>query len=205
MLGHAGRLWNNSYFFYDKQTNSEFSVVDGVCMSGKYRGIVMQQYPSVVATWGECKKHYPKAKVMEGRPRSGMMGTYYGHTRPNDLILSLDVGGKVKGGQMTSLKSKKIVNEEFNKVSIVWVALDSGTQLVLERTAGGKTLTFEKGEADSKGRETIKDKETGSTWLPISGECVEGKMKGKKLNMLPTTPFKQSKWSFFHPDSELLR
>ncbi|TET32207.1 MAG: DUF3179 domain-containing protein [Planctomycetota bacterium] len=190
---------------YEKKSNSEISSVDGVGMTGKYRGVILQQYPSVVTTWGEWKKHYPKTKVMQGRSTGGMMGTYTGITnkRLSGLILSLDVDSKVKGYDMTSLKGKKVVNDEFNKKKIVWVGLDSYTQLVFERTAGGKTLTFEKGRNDSKGRETLTDKETKSTWLAISGECVKGKMKGKKLNLLPTTPFKSSKWSFFHPKAEL--
>jgi hypothetical protein len=204
-FGHSGKLYHQSFSMYEKKTDSEFTGVHGVGITGKYRGVVLQQYPSVLTTWGEWKKLFPKTKVMQGRSRGGMMGTYVGHRRPAGLILALDVDGKSIGYNMSSLAAKKIVNNEFNKRKIVWVALDSGTQLVLERKVGSKVLTFGKGAADSKGREILVDKETESKWLALTGKCIKGKMKGKQLNMMTTTPFKQRQWSHFHRKAKLLK
>jgi hypothetical protein len=120
-------------------------------------------------------------------------------------VLALDVKGKTKGFDMPSLQSKGIVNDEFNGVKIAWIATSTGTTLVRGRSAGGRDLTFEKGPGDDEGRETIVDKETKSKWLIISGECIEGKMKGKTLPLLPTTPFEQKSWANHHQSAKIDR
>lgn len=202
-FGHNGSLYYQCYMMYEKTTESLFGAVTGLGMVGKYRGVKLQQYPSVLTTWCEWKKHYPKTKVMKGRSTGGMMGTYTGASRPSGLILTLDVEGKTSGCDMAKLAAKKVVNDSFNGRNIAWISLDSGTTLVLDRTSGGKTLTLEKWQKDEQGRETLKDKETGSTWLPLSGECVEGELKGKKLYIHPTTPFKQRRWKHFHRKGDI--
>jgi hypothetical protein len=204
-FGHAGKLYHASFIMYEKKTNSEFLGVSGIGAVGKYRGVLLQQYPSVLTTWGEWTKHYPKNKVMQRQSRGGMMGTYRGSTRPSGLVLALDIGGKTKGFDMQSLMSKGVVNDEFNGAKIAWVATSSKTTLVVSRSVGGKTLTFEKGPGDDKGRETLVDKETKSTWLIISGKCVAGKMKGKALTILPTTPFEQKHWTYHHKSAKIDR
>lgn len=202
-FGHTGKLYQSSFLMYEKKSNSEFLGVSGLGAIGKYRGLLLQQYPSVLTTWGEWKKHYSKNKVMERQSRGGMMGTYRGTNKPSGLTLALDVDGKTKGYDLQSLFSKSVVNDEFNGVKVAWVATSTRTTLAFSRTVGKKALTFEKGDNDSKGRETIVDKETKSKWLIISGKCIEGKMKGKALSMLPTTPFEQKHWAAHHKSAKV--
>ena len=204
-FGHAGKLYHASFIMYEKKTNSEFLGVSGLGAVGTYRGLLLQQYPSVLTTWGEWKKHYPKSKVMQRQSRGGMMGTYRGAKNPSGLILALDIDGRTKGYDIPSLNSKGVVNDEFNGAKIAWVSTSTRTTLVVSRSVGGKTLTFEKGPNDDKGRETLLDKETKSKWLIISGECFEGKMKGKTLSLLPTTPFEQKHWSAHHRSASVAR
>jgi len=74
-FGHCGKLYQNSFVMYEKKTDAEFLGVSGLGVAGRYRGILLQQYPSLLTTWGEWKRHYTKSKVMQRRSTGGMMGT----------------------------------------------------------------------------------------------------------------------------------
>jgi hypothetical protein len=75
-------------------------------------------------------------------------------------------------------------------------AKDIGSITVFERIVNGKTLTFNK--EDDK----FKDNETGSTWT-ITGKCVKGKLKGKKLTPIRYGNHFAFSWFAFNPECEI--
>ena len=48
------------------------------------------------------------------------------------------------------------------------------------------------------------DKETETHWSHILGEAMEGKLLGKKLEVLPSVMTDWKTWSKKHPDSKVL-
>ena len=65
-------------------------------------------------------------------------------------------------------------------------------------------------EQDSDGPEInyeplmLRDRETGSVWRALTGECVEGELKGKSMRMLEGQTGFWFVWSRFYPATELM-
>lgn len=49
----------------------------------------------------------------------------------------------------------------------------------------------------------MEDTLTGSTWRAISGECIEGELKGSQLEMLNGMTGFWYAWSRFYPNADL--
>jgi hypothetical protein len=91
----------------------------------------------------------------------------------------------------------------------------SSTAVAFNPSAAGRPLTF-KSLSDNPRRSTdpeveipyepwmLRDAETGSQWRAITGECVEGELKGERLEMLDGQAGFWFAWSRFHPGSSLL-
>ena len=48
------------------------------------------------------------------------------------------------------------------------------------------------------------DQQTKSVWLQLTGECVDGAMDGRQLNLMPCRHVTWAEWKRDHPDSEVL-
>ena len=171
-FGHEGVLYKNSFIMYDKETNSKWVHVTGTAVKGPLKGKKLEEIPSVVTTWKEWKETHPKTKVLSGRRRGGFMGTYSGKTLRGFGYCVQD-GGDATLYSFTTLAKKKVINDKVGETDLVIVfSEESAAPLAWER---GK-LTFE-----SVGKGKMKDKESGSIWSILKGECLEGKKKGEKL------------------------
>lgn len=76
-------------------------------------------------------------------------------------------------------------------------AAASDTTTAFSRVVGGRSLTFR-----AAGSSTIVDNETGSKWSTY-GECVEGSLKGQKLERVIPQTVSWFAWAEFHPDTEV--
>lgn len=73
------------------------------------------------------------------------------------------------------------------------------------RVLDGKTLTFGVSGKLWKNALVMYDRETGSLWSHMTGECLEGHYKGRTLKMLASTPIvKWKAWREAHPDTKVL-
>jgi hypothetical protein len=66
-----------------------------------------------------------------------------------------------------------------------------------ESTASGE------GEREDYEPWLIEDTQTASTWRAISGECIEGELKGNRLDMLNGMTGFWYAWSRFYPEAAL--
>ena len=73
------------------------------------------------------------------------------------------------------------------------------------RTIGKKTLTFTVSGKLWRNSLIMQDKETGSLWSHITGEALEGAMKGQHLKTIPSVQTTWSLWVKQHPDTKVLR
>src|SRR5262249_39656226 len=73
--------------------------------------------------------------------------------------------------------------------------------LVFSRNLDGHTLTlFLSGELFSENM-IMKDSETGSEWVQLTGEAIAGPKKGRSLDELPATWTDWKTWRQAHPDT----
>ncbi len=51
----------------------------------------------------------------------------------------------------------------------------------------------------------MQDKETGSLWSHVTGECLEGEYEGKQLKMIPVVQTTWREWVQDHPETRVLK
>ena len=97
-----------------------------------------------------------------------------------------------------------MVNDTFHDVPIV-VALDphSGTGVVFQRKVEGQILTFDVAEDRGEGSLVLVDQETGSKWMAVSGEAVEGPLNGAKLKRFRFHLTFWFAWKDYYPYTEV--
>ena len=121
-----------------------------------------------------------------------------------------------------ALIERPLINDEINGEPVL-IAQEriSATAFAFSRVVDGQTLTFtgdsrnqrrpelEPGEIDISRRISyepwfLTDSQTGSRWRAISGECVSGQLKGKRLEMLNGQSGFWFAWSRFYPTGKVL-
>jgi len=73
------------------------------------------------------------------------------------------------------------------------------------RQVGDQTLTFIVSGKLWRNSLIMQDKETGSLWSHITGECLEGEYLGTQLEMIPVVQTSWSQWSGDHPATRVLK
>lgn len=138
-----------------------------------------------------------------------------------DVVLGLDIDGHAKAFSYPALIETPLLEEDLGREPIViFHERSSSTAAAFSRTVDGRTLSF-KGKTKNPHRRSaettaagegerpeyepwlIEDTQTGSTWRAVSGECVEGELKGSRLRMLTGMTAFWYAWSRFYPTADL--
>lgn len=138
-----------------------------------------------------------------------------------DVVLGLDIKGEVKAYSYPALIETPLLEEDLGREPIVVLhERSSATAVAFSRTVDGRTLNFNgknknphrravettaSGEGERADYEPwlIEDTQTNSTWRAITGECIEGELKGKRLHMLPGMTGFWYAWTRFYPTTDL--
>ncbi len=131
---------------------------------------------------------------------------------PMERIVDIRSLGEFKVYPFSIASEKGVINDEFNGKNVVLFyqagvvsvldkkeiseSKDIGTVTVFNSVLDGEVLTFEK--VDDK----FSDTNTNSVW-DITGRCVEGKLKGKQLEIEPHGNHFAFAWLAFHPDTKI--
>jgi len=73
------------------------------------------------------------------------------------------------------------------------------------RQVEDKTLTFIVSGKLWRNSLIMQDKETGSLWSHVTGECLDGEYKGTQLEMIPVVQTTWEQWSADHPSTRVLK
>lgn len=207
-FGHAGILYKQSFVMYDRKTESLWVHVTGMAEHGPMKGKQLTFMPSTVTSWGKWKKDYPDTLVLPGYRRGGFMGTYEGMEGYNDdLGLLVLVQFKPKLYPFEKLHKRGVVNDHFNgKDLLVLYSEKDNTATAWRRDVDGQPLTFQMAsEKDPYGSQLIRDDQTGSLWSWLTGEAVQGKLKGKLLQQLSYNPILNNRFRGFYPDAPVFQ
>ena len=194
-FGHEGVLYKQSFVMYDKQTNSKWNHSTGLAMMGPLAGMHLKILPSRIVHWKTWKKIHPNTKVLARKGRRGFMGTYVGNSQPSGLGLSVGQGPKAKLFPFDILLKEEVVNEMVGPHQIV-VVMDPSTReaLAFSRKVNARVLTFKPIKGRSKGAPLMRDQETGSVWNRLSGQAIEGPLKGAGVLPLISVPWLIERW-----------
>ncbi len=207
---------------YDRQTHSLWSHITGEAISGKPQGKVLKPLPSTQTTWKEWKKANPTTLLLSKDDGSGRRyerdpyEDYYQNPSkiglsprkrsdsripPKDKVLGVKIGEEAKAFPLRYLGDFSILNDQLSGIGIVVIySKEKQTAVVFDRTLNGEVLSFEKEE--EAGNLYMRDKETGTLWLALTGEAVKGRLKGKSLRQIPSMVSFWFAWIDYFPDTK---
>jgi len=77
--------------------------------------------------------------------------------------------------------------------------------VVHTRQVGDQTLTFIVSGKLWRNSLIMQDKETNSLWSHITGDCMEGELKGTELSQIPSVQTTWADWQTAHPETRVLK
>ena len=132
----------------------------------------------------------------EGRKASWLKG--------KDLVVGVEIGGDSRAYPFSVLSRKTVVNDTFEGVPLLVVFdEESTTGVIFQRKLEGKTLSFKKAQRSDKKGLLLIDDGSGSVWEGLTGRAIQGPLKDKKLESIPTTPSFWFGWVDHYPTTEL--
>lgn len=218
----AGNRGNN-FFMLDTETGSHWQQIGGDCFEGPLKGKRLTMVPFLYTTWGEWLEQHPDTLVLvpetaykagyEFMEKNRVSVVPYGSNKkpdrelireqdtrlPNyEQVIGIEIGEVHKAYPVAALRQASVLNDKVGQAPILLVyAAASDTTTGFSRVLGGRTLTFR-----ALGSGTILDDETGSKWSAY-GECLDGKLKGQKLDRIIPQPGSWFAWAEFHPDTQV--
>lgn len=223
-FGVSGKLHANSLIMYDHQTDSLWSHLAGAAVTGPLKGEKLKPIQSMFTHWSTWKKLHPNSKVLSsnhggfltsaGDPYesyyrsadTGIVPTRQSDKRiyPKEYVLGLILNGKAKAYPYSVLSRRSVVNDEFAAVPLLIVFdEETATGMIFTRKLDGKTLSFKKAQPKSEKGLLLVDDESGSIWQGLTGQAVQGSLKGSRLEALPITPSFWFGWVDHYPDTQL--
>jgi hypothetical protein len=205
----------------------------GQKVTGPERGTALRQLPVVMTNWRAWSAAHPDTEVMslEGTPDADIFERYYVTNRAGlyqqsskdrrwhdkDTVLGIQVNGEARAYPYPALIERPLVQEELGGTPVlVLQERISATGVAFNRTVDGRVLTFAPDSRNPRrpdsanGRNIhyepwfLKDEQTGSRWRAITGQCVSGTLKGKRLEMLPAQVGFWFAWSRFYPNAQVM-
>lgn len=219
-FGVSGKLIMNALVMYDHQTDSLWSHFTGDAVEGDFVGTRLEIVPALQTTWGRWKELHPDTIVLDKRGQYQYDGYdfYYensaagviGETRTDDrlyskeFVIGLLIDEQAKAYAFGDLNKQPVVNDSFAGQQLV-VTFDarSATGGIFTRDVDGRTLTFQYAGSVDSGSPLMVDDETGSSWLLLTGEAVDGELIGKKLEQIPSNYSFWFAWKDWYPSTEL--
>jgi hypothetical protein len=225
-FGLTGSLYANSFIMYDRETGSQWVHLSGEAIQGKLKGEKLRPIPSLHSAWGAWSRLHPGTLLLWQRrwglvpyrqdtyvryytsEQTGLMPPIADDRRlsPKERVVGLLIGGKARAYPFPILEVYQVVNDIFEGRPVV-VVFDrkTATAAVYLREVEGRVLKFSGGGSIYGDNPTIVDQETGSRWLALTGEGVEGGSAGKRLMQIAAPcPF-WFIWVDHHPDTEIFK
>jgi hypothetical protein len=208
-LGAIG-LEKGVFILYDRQTGSWWSQVTGRGVRGTGLGHSLTKRPSTLTTWGLWRRLHPGTTVfvdpsLPGRRRfteeslSRITQAGGGPVLNEDLVVAVEGASNSRAYLLRRLAQEHLVNDVVDGTPIVVLLAEDGvTARVLQRTGGGRILTFAPLAGDR-----LKDAETGSTWDALTGRATAGPLAGQELGEMVFTSALWYAWRSHRPGTTL--
>ncbi len=219
-FGVSGKLINNALVMYDRETRSLWSQFLSFSVQGEFEGTPLEPVPLVLTTWDEWSEQYPDTMALR-KPSSSSRDTYAGYYQNSDagvigeanrddrlnrkeLVLGAGFDEGAVAFPHSQLRDDPVVNDEVaGAPALIYYQERSATALAYSRRVDGQELTFRIDDSGGSGQEILIDDETGSRWLPFTGQAIDGPLAGKSLERLHAVNVFWFAWTDFYPDTEV--
>jgi hypothetical protein len=214
-----------NFTFADRETGTRWQQETGEAFEGPLKGRRLEIHPFLITTWKEWRDRHPDTRAMVPVPgleelydqmwrtilarRPGRAGPPAERTlRPEDPrlaayepVVGLEAGGARRAYPLALLAKERVVNDQLGGEAVLVIFRpESDTVTAFSRQVDGHALTFER-HAQS---DDVVDVETGSRWNPY-GECLEGKLRGRRLSVIVGIRQFWWSWAAFFPSTDIYR
>lgn len=217
----AGLIGMN-FVMRDKKTDSRWQQATGECFEGEFKGKKLKMIPFLLTTWGAWRAQHPNSLVLAPIPEFERMyermarmteGASGRRFRPRarlireddrmpmyEEVIGIEATGRHKAYRLADLKEAVVVNDQVGAQPVLLVhGRKNDTVTAFSRKVGSRVLTFK--PAGPSGAALV-DEQTGSRWNAY-GECLDGKLKGTKLEVVIPLPSFWFSWAEFFPKTEI--
>jgi hypothetical protein len=217
----SGKLIMNALVMYDHQSGTLWSQFLSQGVKGEFAGRRLEIVPLVQTTFGQWVSEHPDTVILDkGRSSSfdrydsyyvnndaGVIGESVNDDRlaRKDKVLGMGFDGGPKAFPLCELDATPVVNDRVaGEDVVVFFQPDTDTALVYSRVLNGTRLEFEQ-MVDDDGTVLLRDKKTGSLFLPFTGRGIEGEYAGEQLERVHAVVAFWFAWSDFYPETELYK
>ena len=210
----------NALVMYDHETASLWSQFLGQAVKGELVSTKLEFVPALMTDWATWVELHPETRALDkggpvtydpyssyySRNSAGVLGEKVKDDRLpiKEFVIGLEQDGEARAYPYRLLDETPVINDTFQEVPIV-VALDpeSGTGLVFYREVEGQILTFDVADGQAQGPLVMVDRETGSQWMALTGEAVEGPLIGAKLERFRSHRSFWFAWKDYYPYTQV--
>lgn len=121
--------------------------------------------------------------------------------RTDAYVIGFAHAGEAHAYSLNLLDGHEIVNDTVGgaPVAVTWCPL-CRTSIAYSRSIDGQTLTFGVSGKLWNNALVMYDRQTDTLWSHVTGEAIQGKLKGARLSMLAATPrITWGAWRKMHP------
>ena len=200
--------------FEDATTKSWWRQATGMAITGSLKGSALNEIPSKQMTLATWLRIYPNSKILQpdtlfNKEYDDLVdydkGTIKGSLEKRDSaswqkkswVIGVLHRQYAKAYDWNELVQKKIIQDSLpNEPLIIVLEKDTASFHVWNRNVNGNVLQFNK----NINAEIFTDATTNSSWN-MNGECVDGILKGQKLQPIQSYQEFWHSWRTFHPNT----
>lgn len=199
--------------FEDATTKSWWQQATGKAIAGPLKGTRLKELASKQLTLEAWLREYPNSTIMQpdtsfkkdykdladydkGTIKSGLEKRDSASWKRKSWVIGVLYNYSAKAYDWNELVQRKIINDLIEGLPVLLtVEKDTASFHVYDRRVNGTTLNFQKGSNDE-----LIDGNTNSTWN-MDGVCINGALKGERLNPVQSYQEFWHSWSTFHPNT----
>jgi hypothetical protein len=216
-FGVSGKLIMNALVMYDRETESLWSQFLSQSVRGELSGTKLETVPLTLTTWDKWKDIHPDTTALRKGSRGGdpYVGYYFGRSAgvigeenkddrlpTKALVLGLGFDSDPVAFPHSQLRAQQLVHTlNGGEATLVYFDPATDTALAYGAVVDGQELSFELIERD--GREWLQDDQTGTLWVPFTGQAVSGELAGTALERLHAINVFWFAWNDFYPDTTI--
>jgi hypothetical protein len=206
-FGHRGWLLDESFIFYDRQTDSLWVQATGQCIYGRFKGEQLATLPLTHTTWGQWRVLHPDTVVLEkpiGLVEKYRLDSYARRGLPA-TGLAVFVADAEKIYPLARLNSQPVLHDTLGGQPVLIVFHQpSETALAYDPIVSGSLIAFELAESTARDVR-LRDPATGQMWSGLTGQPESPADSHAALRQLGTTRFSLEHWSRHFPNSPVYR
>jgi hypothetical protein len=191
---HRGWLLDESFLFYDLDTDSLWCQATGRAVLGTRRGAKLDRLPVTHTTWGAWVKLYPATRVLakpldqrERYLRDGYEKYYSRHALTFGLAVSLADAQRLY--PLDQLERTPVVNERLGNEAVLVVYHRPSETAVAYGLGTSSTIGPFDLVASTEADVIIVNKRSGRQWSGLTGKPLEPTADRRPLVRLETTQF----------------